>query len=113
MNNSRTFGQRDYNLCSIIFTTNGYIAQLVTYIWVLCITPGPLAPVGVPTVVLVLGQVAVAVGVGGLGVPPLTGDAGLGVTDSTHVVHASRRVGTLRRNCNEKKNEHLRILDTT
>lgn len=113
MNNSRTFGQRDYNLCSIIFTTNGYIAQLVTYIRVLCITPGSLAPVGVPTVVLVLGQVAVAVGVGGLGVPPLTGDAGLGVTDSTHVVHASRRVGTLCRNCNEKKYEHLRILDTT
>ena len=76
----------------------GDVAGFPAGLWVLGVAPRRLAVVRVPAVVLVLVQMVVVVGVRHLGVPSLTGQARLCVTDCSCVVTAIRGVSAFCRN---------------
>lgn len=80
-------------------TTSGYVAVPPADGRVHGHAPGCLAGVGVAAVVLVLGQLVVVVGVWGVRIPHLTGQASQCVTHCSDIVTTVRGVGTLRGVC--------------
>lgn len=86
-------------------TTSGYVAVPPADGRVLGHAPRRLAGVGVTAVVLVLGQLVVVVGVWGVRIPHLTGQAGHRVTHGPDIITTVRGVGTLCCVCSKKREE--------